>query len=110
MRRTWRTLLAAGASCALLHPTPAQATAGFRSCERVRDIGPTGEDPADGWSIRTNAACHVARSVIRRYPRASAENADGEPARLGAWTCTDSYPRVRCTRDGGRIIRFRNDG
>lgn len=104
------TVLAVGVLCSVLAAATARATEGFRSCEPVRDIGPTGQDPADGWSIRTNATCHVARSVVRRYSRAAGENAEGEPARLGAWTCTDSYPRVRCTRDGGRIIRFRNDG
>lgn len=110
MNLRWTTLSAVAALCALPGIVPAHATEGFRSCERVRDIGPTGQDPADGWSIRTNTTCHIARSVVRLYSRAAGENAEGEPARLGAWKCTDSYSRVRCTRNGGRVIRFRNDG
>ena len=90
---------------------PAPAADGYKSCKPVKDIGPTGADPADGVQIRAKiTSCKVARSVVRRYTRATVQNFGDETVRVGRYRCTNSYPRVLCKGSNGRRIRFRNDG
>ena len=92
-------------------PSPAPAgSAEWQSCKSVKDIGPTGMDPADGWKIRAlRISCKKARRVVRSYTRAAFEQYGKEWVEVRGFLCTNSYPKVRCKR-GDRRIRFRNDG
>ena len=100
-------LLAGGALG--LAATPASAA----TCTRVRDIGPTGADPADAIDIRTaHVGCTKAKSIIRRYVPASVRSTDPDSVRVGAYTCRTSqdsggYIRVRCTASGARSISWK---
>jgi hypothetical protein len=90
---------------------PSADAATWRRCAPVRDIGPTGMDPADGVRIRAlRTGCRTARRVVKRYTRAAVTHFDQDVVRVLRWRCTNSYPRVRCSASGGKRIRFRNDG
>ena len=81
--------------------------AAARACAPVRDFGPTGRDPADAVGIRVrNISCGPARRIVRRYTRAQIRS-EGGPVRVGAFRCSNTYPRVRCSASGGRSISFR---
>ena len=98
----------AAAKCVPALPPPPR----YKSCRRVKDIGPTGMDPADGWKIRVKGAgCREARRVVRRYGRAvvPATLAGESTLYVGRWRCTNTYPRVRCRAERA-VLRFRDDG
>lgn len=91
--------------------TPATAAA-TRSCKRVKDMGPTGADPADAVGIRaTGTSCATARSVARRWGRETVLQGPGT-VRIGSYRCRDSISQstgrfsVRCSGPGSRLIRF----
>ena len=104
-------LLAAAVTVAASFPSSTSAVA-YRSCAPVRDIGPTGSDPADGVRIRAfRTSCRTARRVVKASTRAFVRHFDQETVRVRRnWRCTNTHPRVRCWTRGGKRIRFRNDG
>ncbi|MBA3301344.1 MAG: hypothetical protein H0T15_05695 [Thermoleophilaceae bacterium] len=98
-----RTIAAnAGLAVALLAAVPAQAAT--RDCGTIRDLGPTGADPADGAGITAeNTSCSRARSVTRRWFGPT------RPTNILGYRCTDTISRgrqqVRCTKSSA-TIRF----
>lgn len=92
--------------------TPLDGSAsGYRACARVRDIGPTGRDPADGVRIRALlTSCRTARRVVKASTGAFVRDRGDVVRVLRRWRCTNTYPAVRCAARGGKRIRFRNDG
>lgn len=85
--------------------------ASYRSCANVKDIGPTGMDPADAVSVRVKvASCGTARSVATKWAGAAVRQG-GDTVTVGRYRCTQSYVgdriTVRCTARGGRVIRFK---
>jgi hypothetical protein len=89
-------------------PTPVAA---YVSCGAVKDVGPTGMDPADAVALRAKVtSCRTARTVARRWARASVTQG-GETAAVGAYRCRQSTSGdrivVRCTARGGRVVRFK---
>jgi hypothetical protein len=89
-------------------PAPVAA---YASCGTVKDVGPTGMDPADAVALRAKvASCRTARVIARRWARASVTQG-GETVTVGAYRCrqTTSGDRivVRCTARGGRVVRFK---
>lgn len=92
---------------------PAAADAGrYRVCAPVRDIGPTGMDPADAVRVRAlRTKCATARRVARASTRVFVRNFDRDYPRVRRrWRCTNTTPQVICRARGGKRIRFRNDG
>lgn len=100
MRRIATVLAAA---LALLGATQLElSTAEAASCGRVRDIGPTGANPADAVGLSTRrVGCRTARRVARQWGRQPVGT------RVLGYRCSFSGGvRVRCVR-GGRVVRFR---
>jgi hypothetical protein len=85
-----------------------EPAAGLISCPDVKDVGPTGNDPADarGFSVRGDT-CDMATAVVRAFTRAQLTNPDpGQPISVRGYTCGDNFPRVECQGDAGRTIFF----
>lgn len=108
-------------ACALLSVTallvvsaaaPAAADAArYRVCAPVRDIGPTGMDPADAYRVRAlKTTCQTARRVARASTSAFVRSGSDYPRVRRRWRCTNNTPQVICRARGGKRIRFRNDG
>lgn len=94
-------LLVAG----LVGPVASAEGASYRRCGVIRDLGPTGRDPADAAGIlAAKVTCLTARRVARAWFRRR-----GEPVRIGVFLCRSaigSRQRVRCLASGGRAVRF----
>jgi hypothetical protein len=111
-RRLTCALVAATALLVLSATTPTAADAArYRACAPVRDIGPTGMDPADAYRVRAlKTTCRTARRVARASTRAFVTSDSEYPRVRRRWRCTDNTPQVICRARGGKRIRFRNDG
>jgi hypothetical protein len=111
VRRMAVALLAVAALASAL-ALPAAADARYRICAPVRDIGPTGMDPADAVRVRAlKTKCHTARRVARASTRVFVRNFDKDYPRVRRyWRCTNRTPLVICRARGGKRIRFHNDG
>lgn len=93
--------------------TSSASAATTRSCRSVKDVGPTGRDPADAVSIRaTRTSCATARSIARRWGGEVVRQSPG-PVHVGRYVCRDTTSpstgrfSVRCTGPGSRLVRFK---
>jgi hypothetical protein len=106
--RTMTTIVAAAGLGVGIPATPEAAT---KRCRSVKDVGPTGADPADGNRIRaTRVSCGTARRVVKSYVRWVAQDDDGQPPiSHDPWTCYPHGKRVLatvCKASGGRRVRW----
>lgn len=106
MRRVIALVLAATAALAATVAAPDASAATYRYCGLLRDVGPTGRDPADARGIQAlGTSCTTARYVARTWFRRP-----GNPNRVGAFTCrgltTGARYAVRCSASGGRLVRW----
>jgi hypothetical protein len=97
---------------AVTRTAPASAATTNR-CARVKDMGPTGADPADAVGIRaTRTSCATARSIARRWGRETVRQSS-DVVRIGSYRCRDAMSTrtgrisVRCAGPGSRLVRFR---
>ncbi|WP_026911562.1 hypothetical protein [Patulibacter minatonensis] len=108
--------LAVPALCALtlaagVAPGTSSAAATAKSCKSVKDMGPTGSDPADAVSIRaTGTSCANARTIARRWGRETVVQGPGA-VRIRSYVCRDSTAsgrfRIVCKGPGPRVVRFK---
>ncbi len=107
-------LCALGLTTGLAVTSAVPATAATtKRCRTVKDMGPTGADPADAVGIRaTRTSCATARSIARRWGRETVVQGS-DTVRIGPYRCRQSMSRrtyrisVRCTGPGSRLVRFK---
>ena len=100
-------LCAIAASTALLAPAGAEGASGYRSCPKVKDVGPTGMDPADATRVRVRkVSCATSRKVIKGWVRASVQGGAAKTVRVGSYRCSNDIPDIVCKKKGGRRVRF----
>ena len=111
-RRAACALVALAALLVLGAAAPAAAdVARYRACAPVRDIGPTGMDPADAYRVRALKTTWRTAARWRALPRARSSAATRTThACAGAGAGAGDTPQVICRARGGKRIRFRDDG
>ena len=106
MRRFLLLLATVAVSTALLAPTGAQGADGYKACSRVKDVGPTGMDPADATRVRVRkVSCRTGTKVIKGWVKASVQQV-GDRLKVGSYSCNNDIPRIVCKAKGGKRVRF----
>ena len=72
----------------------------------LKDVGPTGMDPADATRVRVRkASCRTGTKVIKGWVKASVQQV-GDRLKVGSYSCTNDIPRIVCKAKGGKRVRF----
>lgn len=107
MLRFYLLLLMTAVSTALLAPTGAQGADGYKSCRGVKDVGPTGMDPADATKLRVRkVSCATGRKVVRAWVPATVRSRAEPTIQVGSYRCTNRIPNIVCKKKGGKRVRF----